>query len=391
MRSIYKDEIKHNVFFTESLRETEQDPRLKRPFKLDEVLEMLDYLDKIGVGYYEIPGYCGTHPMLYERNKNVLNQTTSDIKFRAHCRSLEKDIDVALNLDVKYVGVYIGISKPQLKQLRMTLDEAVGKFESTIDYARDHGLQIRATLEDATRAKMKDVLETLERVGKYKEVMPCIADTVGIASPWMMEKFVSELKTVLGQDKPIEVHCHNDLGNSVANAITAIRSGANCATTSVIGGERNGITSLVQLIANLFDKFYGFEKFESKLQTAVNLTKYAHQQMELIIPENVPVMGENIFTHTGGTHQHKVRNSPVCYDVFNPSLVGKLDKMILGPQTGRAAIESVLAKSEIKLTEDQIEFVRTRILTRNMTPEDLTESVYNILVKEYSTAKSDTI
>jgi len=79
-------------------------------------------------------------------------------------------------------------------------------------------------------------------------------------TPTAMRYLVREIKKSFS--RPIEVHCHNDHGLSLANSLAAYEGGATCFSTSVLGiGERAGITATEEMIVALHN-FYGVEKYD---------------------------------------------------------------------------------------------------------------------------------
>lgn len=78
-----------------------------------------------------------------------------------------------------------------------------------------------------------------------------IPDTVGYTTPYQFGGIISELfNRVPNIDKTIiSVHCHDDLGMSVANSITAVQAGARQIEGTINGlGERAGNCALEEVI-----------------------------------------------------------------------------------------------------------------------------------------------
>ena len=74
-----------------------------------------------------------------------------------------------------------------------------------------------------------------------------IPDTVGYATPEYMAELTRD--TVEVTKLPVSVHCHNDFGLAVANALSGIHAGASCAHVTINGiGERAGNASLEELV-----------------------------------------------------------------------------------------------------------------------------------------------
>ena len=71
---------------------------------------------------------------------------------------------------------------------------------------------------------------------------------VGIFQPHQMYEQVKRCATRLLPCK-IDLHCHDDYGLALANAMAGIRAGADCIHTTVNGmGERTGIPDLSETV-----------------------------------------------------------------------------------------------------------------------------------------------
>ena len=71
--------------------------------------------------------------------------------------------------DAKWCAAYLGISDIHLKdKLRISREEALNRAVETVEYAKSHGLKIRFTVEDGSRAEpefLLKVCKAIEEVG----------------------------------------------------------------------------------------------------------------------------------------------------------------------------------------------------------------------------------
>ena len=109
----------------------------------------------------------------------------------------------------------------------MTRDEALEKAIEAVEYGKSRGLQVEFSAEDATRTDrefLKKVFGAVANAGADRIDIP---DTVGYSTP----QYIGEItKDAIEVSKlPISVHCHNDFGLAVANAISGVQAGASCA------------------------------------------------------------------------------------------------------------------------------------------------------------------
>lgn len=71
----------------------------------------------------------------------------------AHLRCLREDIDVALRCDVHWIAVFLSVSDVHLRaKLGLKREQAVEKAVAIVEHAKAHGLNVRFSAEDASRA-----------------------------------------------------------------------------------------------------------------------------------------------------------------------------------------------------------------------------------------------
>ena len=102
-----------------------------------------------------------------------------------------------------------------------------------IDYANDHGVQVRFAAEDASRTDLAFLKHVYRSAADHGAVLLSFADTVGCLIPTEMYRIMSDL--VKSVDRPFCAHCHNDMGCAVANTLTAAEAGAFQLHTTVMG------------------------------------------------------------------------------------------------------------------------------------------------------------
>jgi 2-isopropylmalate synthase len=138
-----------------TLREGEQHPGVS--FTNKQRIQIAWMLDYFGVDQIEIsPIVSSDHK---EATKTIIKQgLNADIV--SHGRALKEDIDISLDCDAKWCAAYLGISDIHLKdKLRISRSEALERAVGTVEYAKDHGLKIRFTVEDGSRAEPEFLLK----------------------------------------------------------------------------------------------------------------------------------------------------------------------------------------------------------------------------------------
>ena len=340
--------IKHINILDSTLREGEQHPGVS--FTNKHRIQIAWMLDYFGVDQIEIsPIISRDHE---EATKTIIKAGLSaDIV--AHCRTLKKDIDVALRCDAEWMAMYLGISDIHLStKLRINRQEALERSVEAVDYMKAHGLKGRFTVEDASRADpvyLKNICKALSDAGVDRISIP---DTVGIMRPKGMYNFVRTIREVI--NTPLDVHCHNDIGLALANALAGIDAGADQIHVTIDGvGERTGIPSLAETALAL--KLLYNSKNDYRLDMLKDLSRLIEQYTNIPTNESKPIVGESAFKHKAGTHLAAVLRDPAAYEIMEPRTVGNRRKIVFGELAGKngAAFLLSLLGMEAKVGDAQ--------------------------------------
>jgi len=142
-------------------------------------------------------------------------------------RSIRRDIDAVLKSDAKGVHLVVPTSNLHLEyKLKKNKEELLKLAEDCTQYAKDHGLYVELSAEDATRSNFEFLIKMFEASISVGADRICPCDTVGVLTPERTQELFSKLKNKFPK-VPISAHCHDDFGLAVANSITALESGAN--------------------------------------------------------------------------------------------------------------------------------------------------------------------
>ncbi|MCR3883568.1 homocitrate synthase family protein [Methanotrichaceae archaeon M04Ac] len=330
-----------------TLRDGEQMPGVV--FRPDEKMDIAIKLDEVGVEIIEA-GF----PVVSEAEKRAVQDITNlalDAKISVLSRSVPKDVEVALECDVDMISVFIATSELHLKyKLHMTCAEAVRCALETVEYAKDHGLIVRFSAEDATRTDLELLKKLYRKAEEYRADYVSIADTVGILNPRTAGYLVGEIKKEV--NIPICMHCHDDLGMATANTIAAAEAGAKQLHTTVNGiGERSGNTPLEELLVAL-RVHHSVDRYDTTKLTP--LSKLVQSSSGVIMPKNKAVVGENAFAHESGIHVAAVLEEPRTYELYSPEMVGSARRIIIGKHTGAKALKYITKKMGYDLKRDEI-------------------------------------
>ena len=340
-----------------TLREGEQTPNVS--FTKSEKIKIAMMLDKFGVDFIEL-GHPAVSKNIYD-SIDSLNGLKLNAKKIVHGRVLKSDIDDAIKLGVEWIGVFFGTSQEFLKD-KYNVDEngALKIIEKGIKYAKDKGLKVRFTAEDASRTGETFLFRIAELVQKSGVDRFSMADTVGILRPDKTSELVKSMVSLL--DIPVHIHCHNDFGLATANAIEAVCSGAKCIDVTINGlGERCGLPPLAEVTTGLHE-LYGF-KNNWNLKLLKNLSDYLDQITELKIHEIRPITGQNAFTHKAGLHISAMVKNSKSYESISPKKLNRYHSIIIDQFVSKEAIIFRLNKLGINHTQELVEDLTNHIKT----------------------------
>ena len=349
-----------------TLREGEQSPGVL--FKATQREHLAWELDKFGVDQIEISPIISK---AHEKSLKNIIQMGLSADIISHGRALKQDIDISLRCDATWCAAYLGISKTHLNdKLRITKEKAKEIAVSTVEYAKQHGLKIRFTLEDACRADLDFVCEMttlLEKAGVDRISLP---DTVGVMIHDEMYDFFKYITLKTETKIPLDVHAHNDLGLALANSLSAIEGGASQIHTTINGiGERTGIPSLAE-VSTILSRVYG-NKYQ--LEQLSDLSRSLEQCGMTTAPDK-PLVGANAYKHKAGTHLSAISRNPESYEAIPPETVGNTRSIVISGLSGKAGARLFLQNMGLNPTDDDCDKLTMNLKKKN---RNITEMPFN--------------
>jgi len=358
-----------------TLRDGEQTPGVS--FSCQEKVEIAAQLDEIGIEMIEAG--C---PAVSANEKQCV-KTIANLGLEARvcgfCRAREPDIQTAIDCDVDIVSIFIPTSELHVRlKFKKPRQQVLQDALKMIDFARDHGVEVRFAAEDASRTDLPFLKEVYRGAAEHGAALLSFADTVGCLIPSEMHQVMTEL--VSSVDRPFCAHCHNDMGCAVGNTITAAEAGAFQLHTTVNGiGERAGNASLEELLVALRMK-KGIDRYD--LSKLTELSHRVEKYSGVTLPRNKPVTGELAFSHESGIHIAAILEDPSTYEYFPPDLVGGERHFILGKHTGKKALEHVVSSLGCELSEKQICSVLDLVKDHSEHKCNITPEVLRKLIKK---------
>lgn len=353
-----EDVIKEVKIVDTTLRDGEQTAGVV--FSNQEKRQIADLLDQGGV--YQIEAGV---PAMKGDEKQAITEIVND-KHRASilgwCRAVSEDIQEAIDCGLDAVCISIPVSdvhiEKKLKKTRAWVHDTIAR---SINFAKSHELYVSCNAEDASRAKMEDLITFTRIVKNAGADRLRFCDTVGILGPFQTAEKISTLVHEVGI--PIEIHAHNDFGMATANSIAGFIAGAEFISVTVNGlGERAGNAALEEVVMALKYVENRPVSFDiSKLRPLSDLVAKASGRE---VPWNKPILGKNIFTHEAGIQVDGLMKNPQTYEVFNPSEIGGERQIVIGKHSGKSAIQSKFKEFGIDLDESMAEKILAIVRTK---------------------------
>ncbi|MEP0772882.1 MAG: 2-isopropylmalate synthase [Acidobacteriota bacterium] len=348
-----------------TLREGEQTPGVA--FGAHIKLAIADLLDEIGVDVIEA-GHPAVTPAIAEAVRELARRGLR-ATIAAHARSLERDVDLALACGAGMIGIFYCVSDERLSDQRTSLSCAVERIQGVIARIRAAApdVSIRYTPEDGVRSRFDNVVTAATAAVEAGADIISVADTTGYMIPGTrrsMYDFVCRLRAALearGLAPTIAVHCHNDRGLALANALDGIRAGAGLVDAAVLGlGERAGIVDLATLLAVLATDLGYSGRW--RLHRLPELYRLVSEHGGVTVPINAPVCGANAFTHCAGVHSQAAIRNPLHYQSLSPEPFGRRAEVALGHMAGLAALRHCLDRVGLgHLDDEQARAVLARV------------------------------
>lgn len=334
------------IIFDTTLRDGEQ--ALLASLSVKDKLHIALALERLGVDVIEA-GFPVSSPGDFESVQTIA-KTLKKSRVCALSRAINKDIDVAAEslkaAEAFRIHTFLSTSTVHVKEkLRRNYNEVVEMAISAVKRARRYTDDVEFSCEDAGRTPIDHLCRMVEAAIKAGATTVNIPDTVGYTVPCEFGGIIEALfNRVPNIDKAvISVHCHDDLGMSVANSIAAIGAGARQVEVTVNGlGERAGNCALeeIAMIIKTRADFLGVTT-GIKHEEISRTSKLVSQLCNMPIQANKAIVGANAFSHSSGIHQDGMIKNKNTYEIMTPESIGLGQKALnLTSRSGRAAVKN---------------------------------------------------
>lgn len=372
--------------FDTTLRDAEQTPGASLTVR--EKLEVAHQLARLRVDIIEA-GFPVSSNEDFEAVRRIGQEVAGPV-ICGLARAVPEDIDRAgaalQGAPRPRIHTFIGTSDIHLAgQLRKGREEVLKMAVAAVEQAKSYCDDVEFSPMDAARTEPNYLNEVIAATIAAGATTINIPDTVGYAVP---EEFGALIAQILAEvpnsgDAIISVHCHDDLGMSVINTLSAIKNGARQAECTINGlGERAGNASLEEIVMALKTRqdYFGFDT-EVLTEEIVPTSRLVSRLMGIAVQPNKAIVGANAFAHSSGIHQDGVLKQRDTFEIMEPKDVGLDDtEIVLTARSGRAALRHRLEVLGYELNKEELDkvyedFVALADKKKEVFDEDLIEIV----------------
>ncbi len=346
--------------FDTTLRDGEQSPGAS--MNVEEKIALAKQLARLGVDIIEA-GFAISSPGDFEAIRRIGAEVEGPV-ICSLARARREDIDRAWEAlkgaPKRRIHTFHSTSDIHLKhQYRISRAEALKRSVEMVKHARSYVDDVEFSPMDATRTDIPYLYEVIEAVIEAGAGTVNVPDTVGYAMPDEFGALIKGIKEKVRNINRavISVHCHNDMGLAVANALSAIRNGAGQVECTINGiGERAGNCSLEEVVMALRTRTDFFEA-DTRICTE-EITRSSRLVTKITgipVQPNKAIVGANAFAHESGIHQDGLLKERTTYEIMRPESVGLIKThLVLGKHSGRHAFRDRLKQMGYDLSDDDL-------------------------------------
>jgi 2-isopropylmalate synthase len=349
------------IIFDTTLRDGEQSPGFS--MNAPEKLEMARQLARLNVDVIEA-GFPISSDEDFEATREVAKQvgTLPDSPIicglsRVGLMDIDRCWEAVKHARRARIHTFVATSDIHLKyKLRKSRAEVLKAAVDAVKHARGYCDDVEFSPEDASRSDfdyMCDVLEAVIDAGARTINIP---DTVGYAIPKEWGERIARIRDRVRNSARaiLSVHCHNDLGQAVANSLVGVQNGARQIECAVNGiGERAGNAALEEIVMALKTRreYFGVET-QVRTEEIYRTSKLLSHITGVHVQPNKAIVGENAFAHEAGIHQDGVLKEKLTYEIMRPLDIGRAtNKLVMGKHSGRHALAARLKDLGFDLDE----------------------------------------
>lgn len=268
-------------------------------------------------------------------------------------RAKAEDLKLVKEMGLGETGILTSASDYHIYlKLKKTRAQAMEAYLAIVKEALDLGIVPRCHFEDITRADMYgfcvpfaiELMKLREESGIDIKIRLC--DTLGYgvtypgaALPRSVPKLVRAMIDDAGvPGELLEWHGHNDFHKTVINATTAWLYGCGAVNGTLLGfGERTGNTPIEAVLIERIALRGTDDGIDTKAITEMG--RYFERELEVHIPKNYPLVGENFNATSAGIHADGLLKNEEIYNIFDTGkILGRPVAVIISDKSGTAGV-----------------------------------------------------
>ncbi|MCK4604868.1 MAG: histone-lysine N-methyltransferase [Deltaproteobacteria bacterium] len=268
-------------------------------------------------------------------------------------RAKAEDLKLVKEMDLGETGILTSASDYHIYlKLKKTRAQAMEAYLAIVKEALDLGIIPRCHFEDITRADLYgfcvpfaiELMKLRKESGVDIKIRLC--DTLGYgvtypgaALPRSVPKLVRAMIDDAGvPGELLEWHGHNDFHKTVINATTAWLYGCGAVNGTLLGfGERTGNTPIEAALIERIALRGTDDGIDTKAITEMG--RYFERELEVHIPKNYPLVGENFNATSAGIHADGLLKNEEIYNIFDTGkILGRPVAVIISDKSGTAGI-----------------------------------------------------
>ncbi|MCL6273225.1 2-isopropylmalate synthase [Muricauda sp. 2012CJ35-5] len=274
-------------------------------------------------------------------------------------------------------------------QLKKTPEQHFKDIAAVVSLATDKGITTNVYLEDWSNGMRNSpdyVFEYLDFLTQQPVKRILLPDTLGVLTHDETFEFLNKIITRYPNNH-FDFHGHNDYDLSVANVMEALKAGCHGLHLTVNGmGERAGNAPLASVVAVIND-FLPQINIGVKESSLYKVSKLVSTFTGFGIPDNKPIVGDNVFTQTAGIHADGDNKKNLYFNNLLPERFGRKRKYALGKTSGKANIQKNLQELGLTLNDEELKKVTERIIElgdkkERVTKDDLPFIISDVLDSE---------
>lgn len=336
---------------------------------LQDKLQIAAKLDDLGVDYIE-GGFPLSNPKDEAFFREIAGMRLKNARVAAFGMTRRRGISAAddpgvaalLSANTPVVTIVGKSSEFQATRvLGVDRAENLAMIRETVGLFREAGREVVYDAEhffDAYRSDPEYAIATLSAAEQAGASVLCLCDTNGGSLPDFVGEAVAAVRKRVSAK--IGIHTHNDGSVAVANALAAVRSGADHVQGTINGvGERCGNMDLIPLIANLGLKLGCDVLRPGTMGKLTEVSRYVYEIANMNLVPGQPFVGASAFAHKGGMHVHAVNKDPSTYEHIDPAAVGNERRVLVSELSGQS---NIAFKAGRKFDIDQDKGVLRKVL-----------------------------